>query len=73
VTLVAVGALAAAGAQSWVRLEAGFSRRNLKMRGLDLGALIGRSFASGGLRVTDFTGGCLRSGGLVSNTAAGLC
>jgi MOSC domain-containing protein YiiM len=47
VTLVAVEALAAAGAEYGVRLEAGLSRRNLETSGVDLDALIGRRFLVG--------------------------
>jgi MOSC domain-containing protein YiiM len=47
VTLIAVEALAAAGAEYGVRLEAGLSRRNLETSGVDLDALVGRLFRIG--------------------------
>lgn len=47
VTLVAVEALAAAGAEHGVLLAAGLSRRNVETRGVDLDALVGRLFQIG--------------------------
>jgi MOSC domain-containing protein YiiM len=47
VTLIAVEALAAAGAEYGVRLEAGLARRNLETSGVDLDALVGRFFSVG--------------------------
>jgi len=47
VTLIAVEALAAANAEHGVQLEAGASRRNLETSGVDLDALVGRSFQVG--------------------------
>jgi MOSC domain-containing protein YiiM len=47
VTLIAVEALAAAGAEHGVHLEVGLSRRNLETSGVDLDALVGRFFSIG--------------------------
>ncbi len=47
VTLIAVEALTAAGAEHGVRLAAGTSRRNLETSDVDLDALIGRTFQVG--------------------------
>ncbi len=47
VTLIAVEALDAAEAQHGVRLQAGGARRNVETRGVDLQALIGRTFQIG--------------------------
>jgi len=47
VTLIATEALDAAGAEHGVHLQAGAARRNLETRGVDLQALVGRTFQIG--------------------------
>jgi len=47
VTLIAVEALDAAGAEHGVHLQAGAARRNVQTRGVDLQALVGRTFQIG--------------------------
>ncbi len=47
VTLIAVEALDAAGAEHGVQLHAGVARRNVETRGVDLLALVGRQFRIG--------------------------
>ncbi len=49
VTLIAVEALDAAGAEHGVRLQAGGARRNVETRGVDLQALVGIRFQVGGV------------------------
>ncbi len=47
VTLIATEALDAAGAEHGVQLHAGEARRNVETRGVDLQALVGRTFQIG--------------------------
>jgi len=47
VTLIASEALDAAGAEHGVHLQGGAARRNLETRGVDLQALVGRTFQIG--------------------------
>ncbi len=47
VTLIATEALAAAGAEHGVRLQGGAARRNVETCGVDLQALVGRTFQIG--------------------------
>ncbi len=47
VTLIATEALDAAGAEHGVHLQGGSARRNLETRGVDLQALVGRTFQIG--------------------------
>jgi MOSC domain-containing protein YiiM len=47
VTLIAAEALDAAGAEHGVHLQGGAARRNLETRGVDLQALVGRTFQIG--------------------------
>ena len=47
VTLIAAEALDAAGAEHGVHLQGGAARRNLETRGVDLQALVGRTFGIG--------------------------